>query len=183
MGVVEQLPAPPRPYTQPRPIETGDSVQDFGCGKRELDDWLKQRALKNQGKASRTYVVCSNASEDGGRVVGFYSLSAGAVRREDAPGWARKNMPNPLPIFVLGRLAIDAQHQHKGLGMALLREALQRTLEASRRVAGRALVVHAIDDDAVSFYVAFGFQAFPPNSRTLFLPIETIVASLEGGKT
>jgi GNAT superfamily N-acetyltransferase len=178
MGIVEQLPTAQRPYGAPRPIDRGDEVADFNCGKPPLDDFIKQRALKNEGKASRTYVVASQSGEDAGKVVAYYTLAAGAMSRDDAPKWAKSNMPNPLPIIVLGRLAVDSRHQGQGLGKHLLREAMQRTLDAARHVGARALVVHAVDDEAISFYVPFGFQSFPAESRTLFLPIETIANSL-----
>lgn len=178
MGVVEQLSTNRKPYAAPRPIQEEDSVKDFDCGKPPLDDFLKQRAYKNEGKASRTYVVCSTTGEDAGAVVGYYSLAAGAVAHDDAPAWAKRNMPNPIPVFVLGRLAVDSHHQGSGLGKALLKEAIQRTLEASRTIGARALVVHAVDDDAIGYYASFGFRRFPTDSRTLFLPVETLANSL-----
>lgn len=178
MGVVQQLPAEKKPYSAPRPVEKDDGVAGFDCGKPPLDEFLKQRAIKNEGKGSRTYVVVSQLGEDAGRVVAYYTLAAGAVNHEECPTWAKRNMPNPIPVMVLGRLAVDGAHQGKKIGKHLLREAMQRTLEASRHVGVRALVVHAIDDEAVSFYVPFGFQTFPTDSRTLFLPIETIANSL-----
>ena len=178
MGVVEQLPTEQNPYSAPRPIEKGDEVAAFGCGKQSLDDFLKHRALKNERKASRTYVVVSQAGESAGKLVAYYTLAAGGVNHEECPTWAKRNMPNPVPVIVLGRLAVDAQHQGTGIGKHLLREAMQRALEASAQIGARALVVHAIDDEAVSFYVPFGFQNFPTDSRTLFLPMETIADSL-----
>lgn len=178
MGIVEHLPADKKPYGAPRPIETDDGVAGFACGKPPLDDFLKQRAVKNEGKGSRNYVVVCQLGEDAGRVIAYYTLAAGAVSHEECPTWAKRNMPNPIPVIVLGRLAVDSAHQGKKIGKFLMREAMQRTLEASRHVGVRALIVHAIDDEAVSFYVPFGFQAFPTDSRTLFLPIETIAAAL-----
>ncbi len=178
MGIVEHLPSSRKPYIAPRPIQADDRFQDFDCGRKPLDDFLKRRALKNEGKASRTYVLCSAVGEDAGAVVGFYTLSAGAVTAEEAPGWAKRNMPNPLPVLVLGRLAVDERHKGKQLGKALLRDALQRSLQASRSVGARAVIVHAIDDEAVTFYTRYGFQIFPNGSRTLFLPIETIARGL-----
>lgn len=178
MGVVEQLPASRKPYTAPRPIESGDAVKDFTCGKPPLDDFLRQRALKNEGRASRTYVVCSTAMEVTGAVVAYYSIAAGAITHDDAPAWAKRNMPNPIPVFVLGRLAVDSRHQRRGLGRALLKEAIQRALEASRTIGARALIVHAVDDEAIGYYASFGFQRFPTDSRTLFLPVETLARSL-----
>lgn len=178
MGVVEQLPAGQKPYSEPRPIEKGDVVAGFACGKQALDDFLKQRAAKNEAKATRTFVVLAQTGPDAGKVIAYYSLAAGAVSHAEAPNWAKKNMPNPVPVTILGRLAVDVNHHGKGLGSALLKEAMQRTMEAARHVGARALVVHAIDDEAVNFYVPYGFQQFPTDSKTLFLPIETLVASL-----
>ena len=178
MGVVEQFPAAQKPYSQPRPIESGDNLAAFDCGKPPLNDFLKQQALKNEGKASRTYVVSAQTGEDASRVVAYYTLAAGAVSHDDAPGWAKRNMPDPLPAIVLGRLAVDRKHQGKALGAHLLREAIQRTLESSTQIGVRVLIVHAIDDEAINFYVPFGFRRFPTDSRTLFLPVETLAKAL-----
>lgn len=178
MGIVEQLSASQKPYSQPRPVDKGDDLSAFDCGKAPLDEFLRQHALKNEGKASRTYVVAAQAGADDGRVIAYYTLAAGAVSHDNAPGWAKRNMPNPLPAIVLGRLAVDCKHQGKSLGQHLLREAMQRTLEASAQIGARVLIVHAVDNEAINFYVAFGFRRFPTDSRTLFLPIETIVRAL-----
>lgn len=178
MGIIEQLPANRKPYSQPRPIEAGDNLARFDCGKPPLDDWLRQQAVKNEGKASRTYVVIAHTGEDAGKVVAYYTLAAGAVSHDNAPGWAKRNMPDPLPAIVLGRLAIDTKHQGKGIGKHLLREAMQRSLELAAQVGVRVLIVHAIDDEAIAFYVPFGFRRFPTDGRTLFLPIETIARAL-----
>lgn len=176
MGVGEQLRQ--KPYSQPRPIEKGDDLAAFDCGKSPLNEFLKQHALKNEGRASRTYVVTAQSGEDAGRVIAYYTLAAGAVSHDNAPGWAKRNMPDPLPPAVLGRLAIDGKHQGKGIGKHLLREAMQRSLEFATQVGVRVLIVHAIDDEAISFYVPFGFRRFPTDGRTLFLPIETIAKAL-----
>jgi len=178
MGVVEQLPAGGMPYAAPRPIKGDDAVKDFDCGSSSLNDFLKQRAIKNEGRASRTYVVCSAFGRDAGAVVAYYSLAAGAIAHDDAPAWAKRNMPNPIPVFVLGRLAVDSEHQGEGIGSGLLKEAIQRSLEASRTIGARALIVHAIDDASIGYYASFGFQRFPTDSRTLFLPVETLTNSL-----
>lgn len=178
MGVDEQLPAHSKPYSAPRPIEKGDGVAAFSCGKQPLDDFLKQRALKNEGRASRTYVVVARIGEDAGNVAGYYTLAAGGVNHEDCPTWAKRNMPNPVPVIVLGRLAVATKHQGGGIGKHLLREGMRRALDASWQIGARAIFVHAIDDEAVSFYVPFGFQTFPPESRTLYLPMETVAKSL-----
>jgi predicted N-acetyltransferase YhbS len=162
------------PYSAPRPISADDRLDDFDCGKTALNDFLRRRALKNEGRASRTFVVCSTSGE----VVAYYTVSAGAVELHEAPPKLRRNMPSPLPVMVLGRLATDVRHGGRGIGKAMLREALSRVLEASRSVGVRAVLVHAIDDEAIAFYAQFGFQAFPADSRTLFLPVETIETAL-----
>jgi GNAT superfamily N-acetyltransferase len=102
----------------------------------------------------------------------------GAVTFEEAPNWARRNMPNPIPVVVLGRLAVDRDHRRKGIAAGLLRDAFQRALEAARHAGCRAMIVHAIDDEAVGFYTPYGFQRFPTDSRTMFLPMETLAGSL-----
>jgi GNAT superfamily N-acetyltransferase len=178
LGISDRRPANQKPYSQPRPIEQGDDLAAFDCGKPPLNEFLKQRALKNEGKASRTYIVTAQTGEDTGKVVAYYTLAAGAVSHDNAPGWAKRNLPDPLPAVVLGRLTIDSKHQGKGIGKHLLREAMQRSLEFAAQVGVRVLIVHAIDDDAIGFYVPFGFRRFPTDGRTLFLPIETIAAAL-----
>jgi predicted N-acetyltransferase YhbS len=174
MGNVEELQTGKPPYSAPRPISPDDRVGDFDCDRPELNEFLRNRAAKNEGKASRTFVVCSAAGE----VAGFYTLAAGAVALDEVPGKLRRNMPNPLPVTVLGRLAVDLAHAGRGLGKAMLKEAMQRSLDAAKGVGARAIIVHAIDDEAVTFYTRFGFQAFPSGGRTLFLPLETIAAAL-----
>jgi GNAT superfamily N-acetyltransferase len=173
VGIVEGR-SPGRPaYAPPRRISPDDRLDSFDCGKPALNDFLRHRALNNEGKASRSYVVVA-----AGEIAAYYTLSAGAVQLDQVPGKLKRNMPNPLPVIVLGRMAVDLRHAKKGLGKALLKEAMKRVLEASRAVGARALIVHAIDDDAVSFYTQYDFQVFPADSRTLFLPIETLEASL-----
>ena len=178
MGIAGQLGAPKPLYATPTPITADHRLDGFDCGKPPLDAWLKTHALDNEGKASRTYVVEAATGEGAGTVVAYYTLAAGSVTREEVPKKLRHGLPNPVPVMVLGRLAVDKHHTGKGLGPALLREALQRTAEASRIAGIRALIVHAIDDDAVTFYTKFGFQIFPAGTRTLFLPIETLRQSI-----
>ena len=173
MGSVEPLPGGKPLYEPPRSIMADDGIERFDCGKPALNTWLHHRAHKNEGRASRTYVVTS-----AGEVAGFYSLSAGSVELGDVPSKLRRNMPNPLPVMVLGRMAVDLRHAGKGLGRGMLRDALQRSLEAARAIGVRAILVHAIDDDAVTFYTRFDFQVFPNGSRTLFLPIESVAQAL-----
>ena len=155
-------------------------MDGFVCGKPPLDDWLKAHALDNEGKASRTYVVIAQAGEDAGNVVGYYTLANGSVTRAEVPKRIRQGLPHPVPVMVLGRLAVDQRHGGRGIGPGLLREAMQRTAQASQVAGVRALIGHAIDDDAVGFYAKYGFQLFPAGTRTMFLPIETLLQAIQG---
>lgn len=176
MGVIEQHPTAEGPrYSAPTPITAEHRADDFACGKTSLDDWLKAHGFENEGKASRTYVVVPKGSTT---IVGYYTLATGSVPLKEVPRKIRHGLPNPVPVMVLGRLAVDARHSGKGIGPAMLREALKRTLGISREAGVRALIVHAIDDEAVNFYTKYGFQQFPAGTRTMFLPIETLAASL-----
>lgn len=139
----------------------------FSSATPVLDDWLRKRALANQTSgASRTYVIA-----DGKRVVGYYALASGSAAATDAPGKVRRNMPDPIPVMILGRLAIDTIWQGKGLGSDLLRDAVLRTMRAAEIAGMRALLVHALDDRAAQFYVRHGFLPSPVRPLTLFLPL------------
>jgi predicted N-acetyltransferase YhbS len=174
MGEVTALPFPPRPgLSPPVPIAKDHDVSQFDCGKEPMNDWLKKRALQNEGKASRCFVVC-----EGARVVGYYALMTGSVSRDEVPGALRRNMPNPIPVFVLGRLAVDQKYQGRHVGSDLLLDAMKRFLAASKEIGARAILVHAIDNDVVPFYLQYGFKSFPEGSLTMFLPIEEIIAGL-----
>ena len=157
----------------PLPITSEADVSQFDCGEASLNDWLQRQALKSEGASARTYVV-----KDGGRVVGYYCLATGGVARSDMPRRIRRGMPNPVPVMILGRLAVDVEYQRAGIGTGLLRDAMLRTLQVSEQVGVRALLVHAIDDTAKGFYVAHGFIEFPTGTRTLFLPLEAIARAL-----
>lgn len=174
MGIVEALGSSKPLYSSPAAITAEHRLDRFDSGKPPLDEWLRAHALENEEKASRTYVVTAQAGEDAGHVVAFYALAYGSVVRTEVPKKIRQGLPNPVPVIVLGRLAVDLKHSGKGLGPALLREAMQRTLQAAEIAGLRALIVHAIDDDAVGFYARYGFQVFPTGTRTMFLPIETL---------
>lgn len=152
-------------FSAPELLNSGHQVSDFACGESVLDDWLKRRALANQqAGASRTFVI-----QIEGRVVGFYALAAGAVNSEQAPGRIRRNMPNPIPVMVLGRLAVDRAWQQQGLGPALLGDALRRTLRVAGEVGVRALLVQALSETAKAFYLKFGFVESPQDPLLLFL--------------
>jgi len=164
------------PYLRPSRILPEHRLDGFDSGKPALDAWLRAKALDNEGKASRTYVV----STDAGVVAAYYTLATGHVVRTDVPGKHRHGLPNPVPVMVLGRLAVDRAHAGRRLGEAMLKEAMTRTLEAAEIAGIRALIVHAIDEAAAGFYIRYGFQLFPPGSLTLFLPIETIAKAAAG---
>jgi len=178
MGVTP-VDAPAPAYTAPEPITSDHRLESFACGNQGLDDWLTARALKSEAKSARTFVVTCRAEPDAGRVIAYYALATGSVAREEVPKKIRHGLPNPVPVLVLARLAVDEQHSGKGVGPALLKDAMLRTLEISKSAGVRALIVHAIDDDAVNFYAKYGFQVFPAGRKTMFLPIETLIRSLD----
>lgn len=157
----------------PVPLTADHDLSRFDCGEPVLDDWLKSRALKNESRFSRTYVVC-----DGNRVVAYACISAGAVERAAAPGRMRRNAPDAIPVSVIGRLAVSRAYAGRGLGAGMLADALRRIAAASRTIGIGAVLVHAKDDGAKRFYLACAeFIEYPAESRTLFLPIETVVAA------
>ena len=164
--------------TGPRPPEllaADHDIADFDCGRPVLDDWLRRRALANQSAgASRTYVVC-----EGRRVVGYYSLATGSVAHAESPGRIRRNMPDPIPVMVLRRLAMDRRAQGRGLGLALLQDAIMRTLTAAQIAGIRALLVHALDADAARFYSRRGFLDSTMDPLTLMLPLAAARKALE----
>lgn len=152
----------------PEILAPDHQLDGFSCGQEALDAWLKTRARRNEREgASRTYVVCENKT-----VVGYYALAVGAVIAAEAPGKVRRNMPDPIPVMVLGRLAIDQTRQSQGLGSALLRDAILRTLQAAEIGGIRALLVHALDDEAARFYQHHGFMPSPSDPATLMITLK-----------
>ncbi len=157
----------------PVPLDADRDVAGFDCGAPALDDWLRERALKNESRFSRTYVVC-----EGSRVAGYYCILAGSVARAAAPGRVRRNAPDIIPVSVIGRLAVDRRFAGRGLGADLMADALRRIAAVSRSIGIAAVLVQAKDEDARRFYMACAeFVEFPGESRTLFLPVETLVAA------
>lgn len=150
----------------PQAITATHRIDTFSCGESSLDDWLKRRALFNQHSgASRTFVVADHLNQ----VRGYYALAAGAVAHQVAPGSVRRNMPDPIPVLVLARLAVDQSAQGARLGSALLRDAVGRAIAVSENAGVRALLVHALHDHARQFYAHYGFQASPLHPLTLLL--------------
>lgn len=157
----------------PVPLTADHDPQEFDCGEPALNDWLKQRALKNESRFSRTYVVC-----DDNRVVAYFCISAGAVQRSAAPGRLRRNAPDSIPVSVIGRLAVSTDYAGRGLGADILSDALRRIAVASQSIGIGAVMVQAKDENAKRFYLACAeFVEYPEDSRMLFLPIETVIAA------
>ena len=167
------------PVTPPRSgVErlTGEHVvTSFDCGKAALNDWLKRFALVNQqSDAARTYVI-----HRGGRVVGYYSLAAGSVRKDESPARIAKGLANhPVGVILLARLAVDRREQGAGVGKGLLADAVSRALQAAEVIGARAILVHALDDDAGAFYSKFGFERSPLDPRQLMLLMKDVRATL-----
>lgn len=158
------------PLSSPQPLASVHLLHDFACGEASLDEWLKRRALANQlSGASRTFVVTDGA----GCVVGYYAMAAGAVAHQIATSNVRRNMPDPVPVLVLARLAVDHRAQGIKLGAALLQDAVNRTVNVAQNAGVRALLVHALHDQAKRFYEHYGFQASPLHPMTLMLRVNT----------
>lgn len=152
----------------PELLAGGHDLSQFHSGVDSLDDWLRRRARSNQiSGASRTYVLCNDQ-----QVVGYYCLSSGALAASAAPGPIRRNMPDPIPMAILGRLAIDLSWQGKGLGSALLQDAVLRVAHAAHILGIRGVLVHALSDDARAFYERYGFIGSPSNPMTLVMSVK-----------
>ena len=162
----------------PRPLDPALNLDlaSFCCGEPSLDEWLRGRALRSEARTARTFVVC-----EGRRVVGYYCLAAGEVRRAEMAKKLQRNTPDRIPVFVLGRLAVDKTMQGRGLGQDLLLDCLGRCVAAGAHIGARGLLVHALEP-AVAFYRRQGFAPLLGNPLTMFLPIETIVTALEAGR-
>ena len=162
--------------SSPQHLTDEHDVSAFDCGVPELDDWLKRRARQNEAaRASRTFVVTG-----GGRVVGYYALATGAVSHGAATGRVRRNMPEPIPVMILARLAVDREYQGAGLGAALLRDALLRTLRAAEIAGIRAVLLHAVSEDAKRFYLRHGFAESPIDPMTMMITLADIEKALGG---
>ena len=150
----------------PQPLAASHLLDGFECGEGVLDEWLKRRAMANQWSgASRTFVV----ADPDGRVYGFYAMAAGAVSHQMATSSVRRNMPDPVPVMILARLAVNERAQGIKLGASLLQDAVNRVVVVSQNVGVRALLVHALHDRAREFYEHYGFQSSPLHPMTLML--------------
>jgi len=155
----------------PEPLSVSHLLDNFECGEPVLDDWLKRRAMANQlSGASRTFVV---ADQDN-RVCGYYAMAAGAVSHQASTSSVRRNMPDPVPVMVLARLAVDHRAQGMKLGASLLQDAVNRAVAVSQNAGVRALLVHALHDRARLFYEHYGFQVSPAHPLTLMLRLNSM---------
>jgi GNAT superfamily N-acetyltransferase len=151
----------------PEKLALAHDLSGFDSGEPALDDWLRRRAAQNEETgASRTYVVSV-----GQRVVGYYSLAAGGIAHAEAPGRIKRNMPDPIPVMVLGRLAVDKTFHGQGVGTGLLRDAVLRIVQAGEIAGIRAILVHAISEAAKRFYEKYGFIASPVDPLTVMITV------------
>jgi GNAT superfamily N-acetyltransferase len=158
----------------PEPLAAHHDVRPFTSGVESLDHWLKHRALKNQATgASRTFVLCEGPS-----VRAYYALASSAVVVDAAPGRLRRNMPDPIPVVVLGRLAVDQSLQGRGVGRALVRDAGLRVIQAADTIGIRGMIVHALSAEAKSFYERIGFEPSPIDPMMLMVTLADLKASL-----
>ena len=165
------------PLSPPEPLTDDHQIDSFDSGEPVLDDWLKRRAQANQASgASRTYLVCK-----GKHVVGYYALASGVIAQAGVPGKFRRNMPDPIPVVVLARLAVRRSHHGHGLGRAMFRDAARRVAQAADTIGIRGIVVHAISEEARRFYIALGFDPCPAEAMTLVVILRDLRATLESG--
>lgn len=158
----------------PEPLAACHDVESFASGVESLDNWLKRRAMKNQTTgASRTYVAC-----DGGRVLAYYALASSAITVDTTTGRFRRNMPNPIPVVVLGRLAVDHSLHGQGFGRALVQDAGRRIIQAADTIGIRGVLVHALSEEAKAFYECIGFEPSPLDPMTLMVTLADLKASL-----
>ena len=158
----------------PQPLADHHQLTGFDSGEPSLDDWLKHRAARNQvNGSSRTYVVC-----EGEAVIGYYCLAAGAIGHAEAPSTMKRNRPDPVPVLVLGRLAVHKERHQKGIGTALLNDALRRAIQAADIAGVTAMLVHAISEQARRFYLSRGFIESPVQPMTLCLMLGTVDRAL-----
>ena len=155
----------------PQPLAAAHQRGDFESGEPALEEWLKRGAMNNQLTGdSRTFVVVDEEN----RVLGLYAMAAGAVAHHVATSSVRRNMPDPVPVMVLGRLAVDRRAQGIKLGAAMLHDAVMRAITVSQNTGVRALLVHAIHERAKQFYVHYGFQESPQHPMTLMLRLNSV---------
>ena len=166
-------------FSAPAKIEKGQDKEHFDCGNNALNVWLKRFALQNDAADfAKTFVVIEKNEN---RIVAFYSLATGCVEHEDATDRVKKGLPrNPIPVMILARLAVDLKYQGMGLGKGLLKDAILRTLRASRYAGIRAILVHVKDEKACDFYGKHGFDPSPTNPLMMMLLLKDARKTIEG---
>ena len=163
-------------FKAPEILAVHHDAMNFDCGQPSLNDWLRRRALPNQTSgASRTYVACV-----GTQVIGYHALAASSLRPSDATGRVRRNMPDPIPVIVLGRLAVASYCKGRGLGRALMADVIERASQAAGIIGVRAIIVHALSDEAAAFYRTIGFDPSPISPMLLMIAMADIA---EGSRT
>lgn len=171
--VINQRKAAPG-INAPVKLENSHETGDFDCGREPLNRWLKERALQNIERGiSQTFVV-----RDGNAVVGYYCLAGGSVYHTDAIRKVKGQAPDPVPVVILGRLAVHRAYHGNGIGKGLLKDAVLRAACAGETIGLRAMLVHAKDDDAIKFYRKFGFKQSPTNEYTLMVTMREIAKTL-----
>ena len=166
----------------PERLSREHRLDAFACRHDSLRKWLVERAIRNQEEgASNCFVACDMAG-NGMNVVGYYALAAGSIVRASATGRLRRNMPDPIPVAVLGRLAVHSAFEGRGIGSGLLKDAVLRCLGVARQGPGiRAILCHAIDDEARRFYLHHGFAQSPLEPMTLMLGLDDLARRLAEG--
>lgn len=163
--------------SSPQPLTTEHAIEAFDSGQTVLDNWLRRRALANQSSgASRTYVVCEDK-----RVAAFYAIASGAIAQADVSGKFQRNMPEPIPVVVLARLAVDRAYQGRGLGRGMFRDAARRVVHAADSIGIRGIIVHAISEEARRFYITLGFDPSPVDAMTLMVTLRDLSRALDDG--
>jgi GNAT superfamily N-acetyltransferase len=157
-------------------LPEGCDLDGFSCGEPELDRWLREEARRAEGRTARTFVVCED-----GRVVAYYCIAAGQVERSTLPRRIRQHNPNPVPVFVLGRLAVDVSFQGRGLGIGLVRHCFRQCLAGAMAVGTRGLVVHPLDDRVAAFYQGLGLAPLPGGGGAMMIAIGTIADAVSDG--
>lgn len=154
-------------FSSPRAPSGADPVREFQSTEESLNAWLKDRALRNERAGnSRTFV---SVDLDTGLVAGYYCMCASALVHENANAALKKNSPNPIPVILIGRLAVDSRYSGLGLGRSLLRDAMSKAVTAARIVGSRAVIVHALNESAARFYEKYGFKMVPHGERVMYM--------------
>ena len=166
------------PYSQPEPLRGKHSTDSFSCGEDSLDIWLERYARHAEAVGTaRTFVTTENGKD----IVAYYALTVGQVEPRDATDRLLKGLPHGAPVGValLARLGVDLRHQGGGLGRSLLQDALLKVAGAAEAMGIRALVVHALTEDAMLFYRRFGFESSPVDPLTVILLMKDLQTLLD----